>query len=80
MVKTSVYLPDELHAPLKRVARQRGASEAELIRQAIRREVADPGASDADARRARLLALAGAIDDDETYPSGYLDDLRKGWR
>lgn len=33
MVKTTVYLPDELKAALKRTAKANGCSEAELIRE-----------------------------------------------
>jgi plasmid stability protein len=36
MRKTTVYLPDELKRALGRVAAQRGMSEAELIREALR--------------------------------------------
>ena len=36
MEKTTVYLPDDLKAAVKRVARQRGVSEAEVIRESIR--------------------------------------------
>ena len=36
MDKTTIYLPSELKSAIKRVARQRGASEAEVIRDAIR--------------------------------------------
>ncbi|WP_026877763.1 CopG family transcriptional regulator [Jiangella gansuensis] len=36
MEKTTVYLPGELKAAVKRVARQRGVSEAEVIRDSIR--------------------------------------------
>jgi plasmid stability protein len=35
-----VYLPAELKAALKRVARQKGVSEAEVIRDSIRAEIA----------------------------------------
>lgn len=41
MVKTTVYLPDDLKASLERVAAERGRSEAELIREAIRTLVGD---------------------------------------
>jgi len=34
--KTTVYLPVELKTSLRRVARERGVSEAEVIREAIR--------------------------------------------
>ena len=39
MDKTTVYLPDELKTAVKRAARQRGVSEAEVIRDAIRTAV-----------------------------------------
>jgi Arc/MetJ-type ribon-helix-helix transcriptional regulator len=41
MTKTSVYLPDQLKHDLALVARRRGRSEAELIREAIARLVAE---------------------------------------
>ena len=37
MEKTTVYLPAELKAALKRLARRRKSSEAELLRQAVTR-------------------------------------------
>lgn len=42
MDKTTVYLPDELKAAVKRAARQRGVSEAQVIRESIRRSAALP--------------------------------------
>lgn len=36
MDKTTIYLPTELKSAIKRVARQRGVSEAEVIRDSIR--------------------------------------------
>lgn len=39
MVKTTLYLPDELKAELAREASRRGQPEAEIIRQALRREL-----------------------------------------
>ena len=36
MIKTTVYLPDELKAELERLAAETGQSEAELIRDGIR--------------------------------------------
>ena len=36
MDKTTVYLPEELRAAVKHAARQRGVSEAEVIRDSIR--------------------------------------------
>lgn len=41
MVKTTVYLPEDLKASLERVAAEKGRSEAELIREAIRSLVGD---------------------------------------
>jgi metal-responsive CopG/Arc/MetJ family transcriptional regulator len=37
--KTTVYLPDELKAAVKRAAQRRGVSEAEVIRESIRTAV-----------------------------------------
>jgi plasmid stability protein len=42
MVKTTVYLPDDLKAALERVAAATGRSEADLIREGIRLAVASP--------------------------------------
>ncbi|HET7388650.1 MAG TPA: CopG family transcriptional regulator [Nocardioidaceae bacterium] len=39
MDKTTVYLPDDLKAAVKRAAADRGISEAEVIRQSIRQVV-----------------------------------------
>lgn len=36
MTKTTVYLPDELKASLKRLSEEEGRSEADIIREAIR--------------------------------------------
>jgi hypothetical protein len=43
MTKTSVYLPEDLKRGLTLAARRRGQSEAELIREAIARLVAQEG-------------------------------------
>ena len=39
MGKTTIYLPDDLRAAVKRAAAQQGVSEAEVIRESIRRVV-----------------------------------------
>ncbi len=66
MDKTTVYLPVELKTALRRVALERGVSEAEVIRESIRQAVAgvrprprsglfagaEPVARDADAHLA----------------------------
>ena len=41
MEKTTVYLSLELKTAIKRVARRRGLSEAEVIRDSIRRAIGD---------------------------------------
>lgn len=41
MQKTSVYLPDDLKRDLERAAEAEGQSEAAIIRDAVRRRVAD---------------------------------------
>lgn len=81
MVKTTIYLPDELHQGLKQAAKERGTSEAELIRTAVRHELlgAPPGQSERAQRRAKLLAAIGRLDS-SVYPEGYLDELRGAWR
>lgn len=39
MTKTTLYLPDDLKEAVTRVARQRGVSEAEVIRESLRATV-----------------------------------------
>jgi hypothetical protein len=41
MTKTTVYLPDELKRALARTSRERGMSEAELLREAVTKLVAE---------------------------------------
>jgi metal-responsive CopG/Arc/MetJ family transcriptional regulator len=81
VVKTTIYLPDELLRELKLAAKERGTSEAELIRAAVRHELhgAPPGQAECAERRARLLAAMGRVDS-SVYPPRYLDGLRSGWR
>jgi metal-responsive CopG/Arc/MetJ family transcriptional regulator len=81
MVKTTIYLPEELHNGVKQTAKERGTSEAELIRTAVRHELlgAPAGQREHAQRRARLLAAAGKLDS-SAYPSSYLDELRAEWR
>lgn len=42
MIKTTLYLPDDLKDQLTREAARRGDSEAEVIRQALRKELQTP--------------------------------------
>lgn len=80
MVKTTIYLPEDLHQELKQAAKARGSSEVDIIRTAIRHELLGtlPGQAERAKRRARLLAAVGTLDS-SIYPSGYLDELRAGW-
>lgn len=43
MTKTTVYLPDELRDAVRREARRRGSSDAEVIREAIAAAVGSGG-------------------------------------
>jgi metal-responsive CopG/Arc/MetJ family transcriptional regulator len=81
MIKTTIYLPNELRQGIKQAARERGTSEAELIRTAVRHELLGAPANQEERaqRRARLLAAMGKLDS-AVYPSGYLDEMRAEWR
>jgi Ribbon-helix-helix protein, copG family len=81
MVKTTIYLPEELHQGIKQAAKKRGTSEAELIRIAVRHELLGAPADQRERaqRRARLLAAMGRLDS-AVYPADYLDGLRAEWR
>jgi metal-responsive CopG/Arc/MetJ family transcriptional regulator len=81
VVKTTVYLPDDLLRELKLVAKARGTSEAELIRTAIRHELLGAPADQPERvrKRERLLAAVGSLDS-TVYPDGYLNEVRAGWR
>lgn len=43
MIRKQIYIPSQQNILLKKLARQRGVSEAEVIRQALDREVQMPG-------------------------------------
>lgn len=77
MVKTTIDFPEELHNRVKRAARERGTSEAGLIRTAVRRELLGAPADQQERaqRRARLLGAVGKLDS-STYATGYLGELR----
>ena len=81
VVKTTIYLPAELHQGIKQAAKERGTSEAELIRTAVRHELLGAPADQHERaqRRTRLLAAMGKLDS-SVYPAGYLDELRAEWR
>jgi metal-responsive CopG/Arc/MetJ family transcriptional regulator len=77
VVKTTIYLPQKLHDRVKQAAEERGMSEAELIRTAVRHELLGAPADQQERaqRRARLLTAIGKLDS-STYPAGYLGELR----
>jgi metal-responsive CopG/Arc/MetJ family transcriptional regulator len=81
VVKTTIYMPEELQRGIKQAAQERGTSEAELIRTAVRHELLGAPADQQERaqRRSGLLAAMGTLDS-AAYPSGYLDDLRAQWR
>jgi metal-responsive CopG/Arc/MetJ family transcriptional regulator len=81
VLKTTVYLPEDLHRELKQAAKDRGTSEAELIRIAVRHELlgAPAGQAERARQRARLIAAMGTLDS-SVYPAGYLEELRAGWQ
>jgi hypothetical protein len=57
MTKTTVYLPPELKRALTKAARQRGRSEAELLREAVSRLV---GEAEAPAAKLPLFRSTGS--------------------
>jgi hypothetical protein len=70
MVKTTLYLPEELKERTARLARQRGVSEAEVIRSALTHEVA----AELPLPEVPLFhseTLAGARDEDLLRESGF---------
>jgi hypothetical protein len=57
MVKTTLYLPDDLKHEVERTARERGLSEAEFLRRAIQAAVTVP--EDAPAPRGGIFRSRG---------------------
>jgi tRNA A-37 threonylcarbamoyl transferase component Bud32 len=51
MVRKQIYLPQHQNLKLKRLAKQRGISEAEVIRQALEREVEMPVTIERDRKK-----------------------------
>lgn len=68
MDKTTVYLPPELKTALKRLARQRGVSEAEVIRDSIRSAVTPD----------RPKPTAALFTSDEPF-AAHVDELLEGF-
>jgi hypothetical protein len=63
MDKTTVYLPRDLKSAIKRVARQRHISEAEVIRDSIRAAVGDHRPRPQGALFASGAPIARELDD-----------------
>lgn len=70
MVKTTVYLPDDLKARLGRLAREQHRSEADLIRSAI----ADLVGREPPRPRLPLFGSAEPIEDFEEALRGFGED------
>ena len=68
MKKTTVYLPEDLKSALGRIAKEKGRSEAELIREAIRDLV-----QDTEPPRPRLPLFASG---DPTLARRFEEELR----
>lgn len=81
MLKTTVYLAEEMVGELRRTAKALGTSAAALIRTAIRNEMLGAPAEQTErtGKRARLLRAVGSLDS-TAYPDGYLAEIRAGWR
>ncbi len=61
MIRKQIYLPKRQNILLKRLANQRGVSEAEIIRQALAREAEAPNPlQDSEKAFAQMLAFAEA--------------------
>lgn len=71
MKKTTVYLPDDLKAALERAAMAQGKSEAELIREAVRKLT-----EGAEAPKPRLPLFSGG---DPTLAERVDEELKKGF-
>jgi hypothetical protein len=52
MIRKQIYLPRRQNQLLKRLAKQRGVSEAEVVRQALEREVEEPSPAPRDSKKA----------------------------
>lgn len=70
MTKTTVYLPDDLKATVTRLAAERRVSEAEIIRDAIRR---------LGEATARPRPRVGIFDSGDGTIAGRVDELLKGF-
>jgi plasmid stability protein len=70
MIKTTLYLPEDLKDEIKRAAAEKGSSEAELIRETLRSGLAG---------RTRPKPQTGIFDSGDPYLAEKVDELLKGF-
>jgi len=72
MVRKQIYILKRQDALLKRLAKQRGISEAEVIRQALEREVEAPAPTVRDSKKAldEIIAYARSLRDRPEFMAG----------
>lgn len=69
MVRKQLYLREDQDAALKRLARDRGVSEAQLVREAIDELVASSGS--ASSALEQFFAAAGKVSKRHQFPEGW---------
>jgi hypothetical protein len=72
MVKTTIYLPDELHQGIKQAAKERGTSEAELIRTAVRHELLGAPVEQQERAKRRARACSRRLASSTAPPTPWL--------
>lgn len=79
MVRTQLYLDEELHARLKELARKQGRTLSDLVREALTRVYAPTGVNE---RLSTLRAIEGLWQDRDDIESatGYVRRLRRDTR
>ena len=72
MVRKQIYIPKQQDARLKQLARQRGVSEAEIIRQALEHEVetSDAAALEQEKALESLIDFARALRERPEFQQG----------
>jgi len=72
MVRKQIYIPKRQDALLKRLAKQRGVSEAEVIRQALEREMEAPEPAMRDSKKAlaEIIAYARSLRERPEFMAG----------
>jgi hypothetical protein len=79
VVRTQLYLDEAIHSRLRDLSRQQGRTISELVREALVRTY---GTTDAEARRAAVMAVLGLWKgrDDIGDSREYVRRLRRGTR